>query len=253
MTSFLSFMVVTVPRPTRGSAKSGADYVGQSAFPRDCRTGGRYASVVRCMASPGTTRSLTLLVAASAALKIWSSLREPLGPFHSSVHVGGCAASGGRSCTLPGVTCAPVLLTSGADSHSPARRVRMQWSIWCCRHKSKMHPRGLEPPARRRAFPERCKRAPTALRRSFTGSCWPWRLLSVTTFRADVVPPYVGSPNVQTRVAGLAKLPICASASVSGCSSARWRVGGAPSRPSSSSSCSSACPFSAARSQASEG
>lgn len=95
MTSFLSFMVVTVPRPTRGSAKSGADYVGQSAFPRDCRTGGRYASVVRCMASPGTTRSLTLLVAASAALKIWSSLREPLGPFHSSVHVGGCAASGG--------------------------------------------------------------------------------------------------------------------------------------------------------------
>lgn len=69
-----------------------------------------------------------------------------------------------------------------------------------------MHPRGLEPPARRRAFPERCKRAPTALRRSFTGSCWPRRLLSVTTFRADVAPPHVGSPSVCTRVAGAAKM-----------------------------------------------
>ena len=72
--------------------------------------------------------------------------------------------------------------------------------------RSKMHPCGLEPPTRRRAFPERCKRAPTALRRSFTGSCWPRRLLSVTTFRADVAPPHVGSPSVQTRVAGLAKM-----------------------------------------------
>lgn len=69
----------------------------------------------------------------------------------------------------------------------------------------KMHPRGLEPPARRRAFPEGCKRAPTALRRSFTRSCCPWRLLSVTTFRADVAPPHVGSPSVCTRVAGAAK------------------------------------------------
>ena len=69
----------------------------------------------------------------------------------------------------------------------------------------KMHPRGLEPPARRRAFPVGCKRAPTALRRSFTGSCWPRRLLSVTTFRADVAPPHVGSPSVHARVAGMAK------------------------------------------------
>lgn len=55
-------------------------------------------------------------------------------------------------------------------------------------------------------FSRGCKRAPTALRRSFTGSCWPRRLLSVTTFRADVAPPHVGSPSVQTRVAGLAKV-----------------------------------------------
>ena len=53
---------------------------------------------------------------------------------------------------------------------------------------------------------ERCKRAPTAMRRSFTGSCWPRRLLSVTTFRADVAPPHVGSPSVRTRVAGAAKM-----------------------------------------------
>ena len=33
-----------------------------------------------------------------------------------------------------------------------------------------MHSCGLEPPARRRAFPVRCKRASTALRRFFTGS-----------------------------------------------------------------------------------
>lgn len=70
----------------------------------------------------------------------------------------------------------------------------------------KVHLCGLEPPARRRAFPVRCKRAPTALRRSFTRSCWPWRLLSVTTFRADVAPPHVGSPSVRTRVAGAAKM-----------------------------------------------
>lgn len=80
------------------------------------------------------------------------------------------------------------------------------WSPLLFDVKAKMHPRGLEPPARRRAFPERCKRAPTALRRSFTGSCWPRRLLSVTTFRADVAPPHVGSPSVRTRVAGAAKM-----------------------------------------------
>lgn len=74
------------------------------------------------------------------------------------------------------------------------------------RDKVKMHPCGLEPPARRRAFPEGRKRAPTALRRSFTGSCWPRRLLSVTTFRADVAPPHVGSPGVHARVAGMAKM-----------------------------------------------
>ena len=71
--------------------------------------------------------------------------------------------------------------------------------------KSRMHPRGLEPPARRRAFPERCRRSPTAISKAFTGSCWSWRLLSVTTFRADVAPPHVGSPSVRTRVAGAAK------------------------------------------------
>lgn len=72
--------------------------------------------------------------------------------------------------------------------------------------KSNMHPRGLEPPARRRAFPERCRRTPTVVCRAFTRYGWPRRLLSVTTFRADVAPPHVGSPSVHARVAGMAKM-----------------------------------------------
>jgi len=44
-------------------------------------------------------------------VEIKSRLRRPLGSFHSSVHVGGCAASSDRICTLPYADASQVLLT----------------------------------------------------------------------------------------------------------------------------------------------
>ena len=116
-----------------------------------------------------------------------------------------------------GILAAPTL-PDGKEIENAIQRSRFRYDLsvrsrlWMAgplrraSRKSRMHPRGLEPPARRRAFPEGCRRSPTAISKAFTGSCWSWRLLSVTTFRADVAPPHVGSPSVRTRVAGAAKM-----------------------------------------------